>query len=76
MTIDLNIQNGDLIFEKKTGKLPFWKRLSMPLGLDPKYVVRLKPCIMFQGEEGAEVTILNETELQLEIDGKTVYPFV
>jgi hypothetical protein len=33
VSLDLNIQNGVLIFEKKTGKLPVWKKLAMPLGL-------------------------------------------
>lgn len=29
---------------------------------------------MFSSDPGAEITILNETEMQLEIDGKVVYP--
>lgn len=65
-----------MTFEKKTGRLPFWKKLTMPLSLEQSFIRKLKACVMFCDEAGAEVTILNETELRLELDGKEVYPFV
>ena len=48
----------------------------MPLSLEQSFIRKLKACVMFCDEAGAEVTILNETELRLELDGKEVYPFV
>jgi hypothetical protein len=72
--VDLDIDNGVIAFEKMTAVLPLLKRIEMSLGLDPKYLAELRPCVMFSSSPGAEVTILNETELQLEIDGQEVYP--
>ena len=36
---------------------------SMSLGLNKKYLQKLTPCVVFSGEGGPKVRILNEQEL-------------
>lgn len=59
ISIDINFPNGTVAFEKKSGLLPFMNKVEMRLGLEPKYISQLKPCVMFSSNVGAEVTILN-----------------
>ena len=45
------------MFEKVTGFL--FTRFEMPLGLDEKFMTRLRPAVSFDGELGAEIQIFS-----------------
>jgi hypothetical protein len=53
----VNFKEGTLNFSKNKAKF------SMSLGLNQRYMLKLTPCIMFSGEKGPKVRILNEDEL-------------
>ena len=57
----IDFKEGTLNFRKHQGltKTTF----SMKLGLNRKFLQKLTPCVMFSGEEGPIVRILNEDEL-------------
>ena len=57
----IDFKEGTLNFRKHKGlaKTTF----SMKLGLNRKFLQKLTPCVMFSGEEGPFVRILNEDEL-------------
>jgi hypothetical protein len=54
----VQLQDGGKVVFSKEGKI-FNYKFELPLGLKPEEVIQLRPCLSFDGDEGAIVRIRN-----------------
>lgn len=58
ITVLIDYEKRAILFEKTTGFL--FTKFEMKLEIDEKYMMKLRPCVCFRGELGAEVQIYSQ----------------